>query len=116
MMKMKDGSSEALEFTERVGREMAVAGWEMGLALAQEKGPAPIMGEQFEVTAELLRERPEMAKDGWRVGQKIEGKQLNARYSRYMQQIATVAPERSEERRVGKECVSTCRSRWSPEH
>src|SRR3546814_2204200 len=26
------------------------------------------------------------------------------------------APVRSEERRVGKECVSTCRSRWSPYH
>src|SRR3546814_14002332 len=25
-------------------------------------------------------------------------------------------PGRSEERRVGKECVSTCRSRWSPHH
>src|SRR3546814_14591962 len=25
-----------------------------------------------------------------------------------------VGPLRSEERRVGKECVSTCRSRWSP--
>src|SRR3546814_14654932 len=25
-------------------------------------------------------------------------------------------PVRSEERRVGKECVSTCRSRWSPSH
>src|SRR3546814_13240706 len=24
--------------------------------------------------------------------------------------------ERSEARRVGKECVSTCRSRWSPDH
>src|SRR3546814_19430776 len=24
--------------------------------------------------------------------------------------------KRSEERRVGKECVSTCQSRWSPEH
>src|SRR3546814_14298819 len=24
--------------------------------------------------------------------------------------------ERSEERRVGKECVSPCRSRWSPDH
>src|SRR3546814_12223402 len=24
--------------------------------------------------------------------------------------------QRSEERRVGKECVSTCRSRWSPSH
>src|SRR3546814_17801946 len=26
------------------------------------------------------------------------------------------AESRSEERRVGKECVSTCRSRWSPDH
>src|SRR3546814_13461073 len=26
------------------------------------------------------------------------------------------ADERSEERRAGKECVSTCRSRWSPYH
>src|SRR3546814_11947114 len=29
---------------------------------------------------------------------------------------ARLAAERSEERRVGKECVSTCRSRWSPYH
>src|SRR3546814_2979883 len=29
---------------------------------------------------------------------------------------ATLAHERSEERRVGKECVSTCRYRWSPYH
>src|SRR3546814_20405771 len=27
-----------------------------------------------------------------------------------------LALRRSEERRVGKECVSTCRSRWSPSH
>src|SRR3546814_9779216 len=27
-----------------------------------------------------------------------------------------IGPDRSEERRVGKECVSTCRSRWSPYH
>src|SRR3546814_8155247 len=27
-----------------------------------------------------------------------------------------ISPWRSEERRVGKECVSTCRSRWSPYH
>src|SRR3546814_2762017 len=27
-----------------------------------------------------------------------------------------IAALRSEERRVGKECVSTCRSRWSPYH
>src|SRR3546814_15235341 len=29
---------------------------------------------------------------------------------------ALFKPLRSEERRVGKECVSTCRSRWSPYH
>src|SRR3546814_13357269 len=30
--------------------------------------------------------------------------------------IVTERAIRSEERRVGKECVSTCRSRWSPSH
>src|SRR3546814_9022284 len=30
--------------------------------------------------------------------------------------LAAPAMLRSEERRVGKECVSTCRSRWSPYH
>src|SRR3546814_14307871 len=30
--------------------------------------------------------------------------------------LHTSRTDRSEERRVGKECVSTCRSRWSPYH
>src|SRR3546814_1348917 len=30
--------------------------------------------------------------------------------------IPSIDGMRSEERRVGKECVSTCRSRWSPYH
>src|SRR3546814_10985863 len=30
--------------------------------------------------------------------------------------LLTTRTPRSEERRVGKECVSTCRSRWSPDH
>src|SRR3546814_6489383 len=30
--------------------------------------------------------------------------------------FARLVERRSEERRVGKECVSTCRSRWSPYH
>src|SRR5688572_26106403 len=69
MLRMKYGSKESCEFTERISREMAVAGWEMGLALAKEKGAAPIMEERFEVTAEMLRKRPEMAADGWKLGQ-----------------------------------------------
>src|SRR3546814_15579989 len=34
----------------------------------------------------------------------------------YEEKTATVTFDRSEERRVGKECVSTGRSRWSPDH
>jgi ribonucleoside-diphosphate reductase alpha chain len=97
MLGMKYGSKASLEFTDRISRDMAVAGWEMGLSLAQEKGPAPIMEERFTVTAEMLRKRPEMAKDGWSIGQEIPGKVLHAKYSRYMQRIATVAPELVEE-------------------
>ncbi|MBB1060905.1 adenosylcobalamin-dependent ribonucleoside-diphosphate reductase [Marilutibacter spongiae] len=93
MLRKKYGEADSCEFTERIAREMAVAGWEMGLELAREKGPAPIMVENFEVTAEMLRKRPEMVKDGWKVGKKIPGKVLHARYSRYMQRVAEVAPE-----------------------
>ncbi|HEY1137875.1 MAG TPA: adenosylcobalamin-dependent ribonucleoside-diphosphate reductase [Xanthomonadaceae bacterium] len=93
MLGMKYGAKDSLDFTDRIARDMAVAGWEMGLSLAQEKGPAPIMEERFAVTAEMLRKRPEMAQDGWKIGQEIPGKVLHARYSRYMQRIAGVAPE-----------------------
>jgi ribonucleoside-diphosphate reductase alpha chain len=71
---------------------MAVAGWEAALELAREKGPAPIMNEEFTVTKEMLRKRPEMVQDGWHPGSRIPGRVLHARYSRYMQRIAEVAP------------------------
>jgi ribonucleoside-diphosphate reductase alpha chain len=92
LLGMKYGSAESVSFTEDVSREMAVAGWEAALELAREKGPAPIMNEEFTVTKEMLRKRPEMARDGWRPGAKIPGRLLHARYSRYMQRVAEVAP------------------------
>ncbi|NBP06919.1 MAG: adenosylcobalamin-dependent ribonucleoside-diphosphate reductase [Gammaproteobacteria bacterium] len=92
LLRMKYGSPESVQFTEDVSREMAVAGWDAALELSREKGPAPIMNEEFTVTAEMLRKRPEMARDGWKVGSKIPGRVLHARYSRYMQRVATVAP------------------------
>ena len=92
LLGMKYGSPESLKFTDEVSREMAVAGWEEGLELAREKGPAPIMSEEFTVTSEMLRKRPEMARDGLKVGDKVPGRMLHARYSRYMQQLARVAP------------------------
>jgi len=93
MMGVRYGSDESLEFTEKVTRELALAGWESALELAREKGPAPILEKDFVVTTEMLNRRPEMKKDGWEVGGIIKGKVLHARYSRYMQKLAEVSPE-----------------------
>ncbi len=93
MLRMKYGEQDSLEFTERVARDMAVSGLKTGLHLAREKGAAPIMEDDFDVTAAMLFKQPDMAKDGIKVGDKLKGKVLMAKYSRYMQNIAAVAPE-----------------------
>jgi len=93
MLQMKYGDEDSLEFTDRIARDMAIAGLKAGLELAREKGPAPIMEDDFEVTAALLFKRPELAADGIKVGDSLKGKVLLGKYSKYMQTIATVAPE-----------------------
>ena len=45
---------------------------------------------------------------------KTIGKHINNALNEELKDIPTVA--RSEERRVGKECLRPCRSRWSPYH
>jgi len=92
MLTMPYGSDESLVFTEEVSRELALAGWRTGLSLAREKGPAPIMDEDFEVTEAMLRKCPKMSKDGISIGEKIKGKLLHARYSQYMEKIAEIDP------------------------
>ncbi len=93
MLGIRYGSPESLAFTEQVTRELAVTGWRVAVELAEEKGPAPIMDELFEVTEEMLARRPEMRGDGIRAGDRVPGRVLHARYSRYMQQLAEVEPE-----------------------
>jgi ribonucleoside-diphosphate reductase alpha chain len=93
MLRMQYGMADSCKFTEEVSREMALAGWQVALSLAEEKGPAPIMVKEFTVTAEMLRKRPEMVTDGWKLGDAIPGRILHAKYSRYMQRVAEVAPE-----------------------
>src|SRR3546814_13291267 len=47
---------------------------------------------------------------------RLNPKQLQEQIARQLDGFENVMGRRSEERRVGKECVSTCRSRWSPYH
>lgn len=88
MLKMKYGDAESVAFTEQVTKELALTGWRTGLELAKEKGAAPIMDEQFTVDGAMLRKRPEMLDDGFKIGDQVSGKVLHACYSRYMQKVA----------------------------
>ncbi|MPS47589.1 adenosylcobalamin-dependent ribonucleoside-diphosphate reductase [Methylobacillus sp.] len=94
MLRMKYGEADSLQFTEEVTKVMAEVGWEVGVQLAEEKGPAPIMEEEFEITPDLLSKRPEMAKDGIKLGDKVKGKVLMGRYSRYLQQFPAALRKR----------------------
>ncbi len=93
MLGLRYGDADSVAFTTQVSRELALEGWRAALELAREKGPAPIMGEEFEVTEAMLERRSEMRDDGYQVGDKVTGATLHARYSRYMQRIAEVEPE-----------------------
>jgi ribonucleoside-diphosphate reductase alpha chain len=88
MLRLRYGEPESLKLTEKIAYELARVGFRTGLELAREKGPAPIMEEEFEVSREMIEARPEMAADGIKVGDRVKGKILWARYSRYMRQFA----------------------------
>src|SRR3546814_3355726 len=76
-------------------------------------GPRP---ERPSFVEELTRELPFYAErhmvkpglTGWA--------QINYPYGASVEDARAKLEYRSEERRVGKECVRTCRSRWSPNH
>ncbi len=93
LLKMKYGEQESLTFTGAVSQELAMTGWQVALELAKEKGPAPVLEKLYEVTAEMLWQRPEIAEDGYSEGDQMKGSVLHANYSRYMQKIKKIDPE-----------------------
>src|SRR3546814_19365200 len=68
-------------------------------------------GEPFVVGLPPVADPPWHVRVGWGIGY---GPLARTRSSDQAALVVTVRA-RSEERRVGKECVSTCRSRWSPD-
>lgn len=93
MLRMSYGDERSLAFTEAITKEMAMVGWRSALDLAREKGAAPILEQEFEITPELVRKRPELLEDGYQIGDRLPGKLLHAKYSHYMQQIAQEDPK-----------------------
>src|SRR3546814_19201820 len=79
---------------------------------------------ELEVTESVFLEdnlqTNQILKELQRIGLRLALDDFGTGYSslRYLRsyKFDTIKVDRSEERRVGKECVSTCRSRWSPYH
>ncbi|MBF8272415.1 MAG: ribonucleoside-diphosphate reductase, adenosylcobalamin-dependent [Magnetococcales bacterium] len=94
MLGMTYGDEDSIRLTEDVSRELAITGWQVGVELAREKGPAPIMEELFEITPAMLALRPQLAEDGHVLGDKVPGKVLLARHSRYLQQFPSALREK----------------------
>src|SRR3546814_13612367 len=87
---------------------MRISDWSSDVCSSDLQGEAPLAVLHREhVGAEFL---PMAARFPQGAGQELGGAHLAIAGAPH------VAPDRSEERRVGKECVSTCRSRWSPYH
>ncbi|MBF0281906.1 MAG: adenosylcobalamin-dependent ribonucleoside-diphosphate reductase [Zetaproteobacteria bacterium] len=91
MLKVRYGSQESLEFTERVAYEMARIGFRVGVELAKEKGAAPLLDEEFTITPSMLRKKPQLINDGLQVGDTVTGRLLWSKYSSYLQQFSHTA-------------------------
>jgi ribonucleoside-diphosphate reductase alpha chain len=83
MLKLHYGSSEARYFAEDVMRSMVIEGYSVGLELAKEKGPAPVMKDLFEVTPKMCRYHEELIPH---LGQTVRGSWLWS-HSNYMQKL-----------------------------
>src|SRR3546814_5338693 len=79
-------------FKQKTAYEMRISDWSSDVCSSDLRGCAS--GQDFSCYFLLKAKRPSTASGSRK----------------------TYWPGRSEERRVGKECVSTCRSRWSPYH
>src|SRR3546814_1377068 len=86
-------------FKQKTAYEMRISDWSSDVCSS----------DLWWVGSNLLREREAACDESV-----IEDGHEQVVYAESILQVCRLG--RSEERRVGKECVSTCRSRWSPYH
>src|SRR3546814_14719994 len=102
---------------------MRISDWSSDVCSSDLNNPLP---DAIVVT---LRDSPELALHAntlaqqWRALEQVDSVQLDSDWVRRLEAILRfvriglgLLAARSEERLVGKECVSTCRSRWAPDH
>src|SRR3546814_11816690 len=90
----------------------------VGDTITEERRPtdSPLPGFKPSVPVVFCGIFPVDAGDFDRLRDSLGKLALNDASFHYEAETSAALGFRSEERRVGKECVSTCRSRWSPDH
>src|SRR3546814_7630495 len=101
-------------FKQKTAYEMRISDWSSDVCSSDLEGPvrhllAQRLGQRRQLSAVVLQHRAILRAQGDRHADTL-------RHDVEDLEGAVGLAHRSEERRVGKECVSTCRSRWSPYH
>src|SRR3546814_11133208 len=100
---------------ERFKDEVRARGRELGLPESLVgRHPFPGPGLAIRIPGPVSRDKAEILRKADAVY--LDAIRKAGLYDAIWQAFAVLLPVRSEERRVGKECVSTCRSRWWPYH
>src|SRR3546814_10264460 len=89
-------------FKQKTAYEMRISDWSSDVCSSDRLANGVVVADQHAVEAEFTAQ--------------IILQQRLVRGHRHTVEIGERRHDRSEERRVGKACVSTCRSRWSPYH
>src|SRR3546814_3310737 len=96
-------------FKQKTADEMRISDWSSDVCSSDLVTLPPVGAVTDPVTGQVLDRVEDLAGDAVRRAANL----ADLRKKRLDRLVRT---NRSEERRVGKECVSTCRSRWTPSH
>src|SRR3546814_1843173 len=105
-------------FKQKTAYEMRISDWSSDVCSSDLNDGCPRLGDILRPVP-AARRTPSWPADNRLAERNGRSSSRNGRSGsdvRCVRSIEFAAAQRSEERRVGKECVSTCRSRWSPYH
>src|SRR3546814_1471134 len=109
-------------FKQKTAYDMRISDWSSDVCssdLRYNFGDVDVQSEIRDFQPEMLKKLLPMKTGDWYDAKLVEDtvESLSETAGLFGYAFADINPEfRSEERRVGKECVSTCRYRWSPFH
>src|SRR3546814_2947757 len=99
-------------FKQKTAYEMRISDWSSDVCSSDLRNPGRLPSTSEAVQASEV----DGSLPGFRQPARVDGADRSAGSAARPASTGSARWRRSEERRVGKECVSTCRSRWMPYH